>query len=214
MAKLLGFEHSVPSSWDAGQPAGGAGVSMSTATPYLDADAMPGTYYRPGAHPYETRLPNGLTVQEAYPGQYYVPHPGMSGIGDVLAKFRIIKMSPAICALIGAVVAGGVAFGVMRKKPKKARNMAIGAAASTGAALGYLVCGKKEPAPLPAEQPPAGIPGGLPTGPPSNGDDVGGGAPGGGSGRAPGRGPTQFNASLLLPQFSQRPEEDLYAQVK
>lgn len=176
MPHLLGFQTSVPGSWTAGEPAGSAGHRVGHTTAINDPDAMPGTYFHPGASPYTVALPDGLDVQEAYKGQYYVPNPGMTGFG--MSPF--LPYDPIICAIVGALAGAGAGFGVakaMKKKPplpKKKANQraAMGAAggAVVGGIIGYLICGKKKqegPAelPPPAAPPPADTqqPGGAPT---------------------------------------------------
>ena len=134
MPKLLGFQKSVPSSWTAGEPPGSAGQRLSHPTPYLDAAAMPGTYYTPGAHPYTTRLPNGIEVMEAYPGQYYVPHPGMGAL-------PLLPYSPVLCAVVGGVAGAGAGYGAMRMAKKSRQVGAIGGTL-VGALVGYFLCGK------------------------------------------------------------------------
>jgi hypothetical protein len=134
---------------------------------------MPGTYYHPGAHPYTSRLPGGITVQEAYPGQYYVPHPGMSGLA-------VLPYNPLICALVGAIAGGGAGFGAMKVAKKKPAVAGAIGGTIVGGIVGYFLCGKKvaEEPPPPHFQPPGDMP--VPT------DEAYAPPP------SPGSGPSQF----------------------
>ena len=169
MPHLLGFQTSVPGSWTAGEPAGSAGHRVGHTTAIHDPDAMPGTYFHPGASPYTVALPDGLDVQEAYKGQYYVPNPGMTGFG----MNPLLPYDPIICAVVGALAGAGAGFGVakaMKKKPplpkKQADQRAVMGAAGgavVGGLIGYLICGKKKPeVPVPPTPPPAALPPGAP----------------------------------------------------
>ncbi len=153
MPHLLGFQSSVPASWTAGEPAGSAGHRVGHTTPIHDPDAMPGTYFHPGASPYTVALPGGLEVQEAYKGQYYVPNPGMTGFGMA----PLFPYNPIICAIVGALAGAGAGFGVAKAMKKKPQFAGMGAAggAVVGGIIGYLICGKKKLVPA--------APGGRPT---------------------------------------------------
>ena len=126
MPHLLGFQTSVPGSWTAGEPTGSAGHRVGHTTAIHDPDAMPGTYFHPGASPYTVALPDGLDVQEAYKGQYYVPNPGMTGFGmSPLGEINFLPYDPVICAIVGALAGAGAGFGVakaMKKKPRSPRS--------------------------------------------------------------------------------------------
>ena len=93
-----------------------------------------------GEPPYTVQLPGGLQVQEAYKGQYYVPHPGMAGIATYLPFGR----SPIICAVVGAIAAGVAGYGAMKVAKQTTTNAATAAAAgaAVGGVLGWLLCGK------------------------------------------------------------------------
>jgi hypothetical protein len=147
-----------------------------------DPDAMPGTYFHPGASPYTVALPDGLDVQEAYKGQYYVPNPGMTGFGmSPLGEINFLPYDPVICAIVGALAGAGAGFGVakaMKKKPplpkKQANQRAVMGAAGgavVGGIIGYLICGKRKPE-VPAP-PPGAVTGGLVT-PPAGTQEQGG----------------------------------------
>lgn len=116
------------------------------ARPYKDAQAAPGTYYVPSKHPYRATLPGGIQVQEAYPGQYYVPH--------ALEGLPLFNMPGWQCALIGAAVGAGGGFAggkkfvknkpMLPKKKKQIPQQAAAAGGLLGAIIGYFLCGPQQ----------------------------------------------------------------------
>lgn len=127
------------------------------ARPYKNAEGAPGTYYVPSKHPYQATLTDGIQVQEAYPGQYYLLRP-TSGFG-ALPK---LPYSRWLCALIGALAGGGAGYGgayyygrdkpwPSDKKRKLPAQVAVGTAVA-GAIAGYFMCGQTQvtqPTPVP-----------------------------------------------------------------
>jgi hypothetical protein len=85
------------------------------AHPYPYAEGAPGEYYVPSAHPYQTTLTDGVKVQEAYPGQYYVL-PGASGVGS-LEEFGTaiggVVGSAAMLMVVGTSAAAGALYGAV-----------------------------------------------------------------------------------------------------
>lgn len=128
------------------------------ARPYRDAEGAPGTYYVPSKHPYQATLADGIKVQEAYPGQYYLLNP-MAGLGAASSILPHYDKPRWVCALIGAVSLGGAGYGgtyyYAKKKmmpAKKKKNLSLQVAAGTalaGAIAGWFMCGPSVAAPPP-----------------------------------------------------------------
>lgn len=128
------------------------------AKPYRDAAAAPGTYYVPSKHPYQATLPDGIKVQEAYPGQYYTV--GMQGLG----AFQKLNYPRWMCALAGAAAGAASGYGGGYYYGKKKRmvgdkmktypiKVAVGSAIA-GAVAGYFMCGPPPQAPEQQPVPP------------------------------------------------------------
>ena len=83
------------------------------ARPYTHVEAAPGKYYVPSKHPFQATLSDGLKVQEAYPGQYYLTHP-VGSVPDEGFLGRNVLCLTGAGLLLSAVVSLG-AWALLRR---------------------------------------------------------------------------------------------------